>query len=238
MSFIFSFLFIFIFPAYFIQDDHQLYASETFAYDENTAVFSGRISKLNLAAGVIRVKTSFKNMKFLNVLDRIEFWNPTHHLHRCAGRIQARSNDYLLYKIDKINECMKGVYFTTGSYLLNYSPDLEKNLATALQLMEILQKKRLALEGKKKRTQNDLNAFMERIDLLNQRYEILRQKLNLEWQSELHLLEEDKSKKLVDFKRLEARLNELEHKMEVYRVYDQNLVEDRWSLDPNLYIKK
>jgi hypothetical protein len=68
--------------------------------------------------------------------------------------------------------------------------------------------------------------------------EILRQKLEIEWQKELALLEEDKARTYAEFKNSEARLNEIETKLEAYRIEDHNLKLDRWSLDPALYIRK
>ena len=49
---------------------------------------------------------------------------------------------------------------------------------------------------------------------------------------------EDKTKSYMTYKHTQSRLNELEHKLQQYRVHDENLTEDRWSLDPKLYFKK
>ena len=42
----------------------------------------------------------------------------------------------------------------------------------------------------------------------------------------------------MSYKHSQARLSELEHKLQKYRIEDENLKEDRWSLDPKLYFKK
>ena len=94
------------------------------------------------------------------------------------------------------------------------------------------------MKAKKDRHQKELTGHVEKVDGVNKRYEILRQKLEIEWQKELSALEEDKSRSFTEFKNSEARLNEIDTKLETYRVEDHNLKLDRWSLDPALYIKK
>ena len=76
------------------------------------------------------------------------------------------------------------------------------------------------------------------MDVVNKRYAVLRQKLELEWQKELSDLEEDKLRSFQGYQTTETHLNELEYKLQQYRVRDENMVIDRWSLDPKLYYKK
>jgi len=206
--------------------------------DEDSYVFSGRVSRLSRETGLIRIKIDFENMKYINRKDRLDFWNQTHPKSKCSSVVQARSNEYLLIKVLDIKRCLRKVGVSTGAYLHLSSEDFMKNLKTGKELIKILMRKRLALSGMKKRYENDLNAYIEKMNQLNKRYEVLRQKMEIEWQKELADLKEDQSKKFVEFKNVEQRLNQLDHKLQVYKVEDQNLVEDRWSLDPELYYKK
>ena len=130
------------------------------------------------------------------------------------------------------------MHVTTGSYLHFWSQDLENNIKTAHELVEILLKKRMALLAKKRRHQRDLDAHAEKVDAINKRYELLRLKLEAEWQKELGDQEEDRADSLVSFKQAETRLNEVESKLESYRIHEHNFTVDRWSLDPELYIHK
>jgi chromosome segregation ATPase len=132
----------------------------------------------------------------------------------------------------------KRVHFTTGTFLHFRSEDLLENVKIAKELIEILQKKRFAMEAKKERHQRDLSGHVEKVDAVNKRYEVLRQKLEIEWQKELSSLEEDKARTFLEFKNAEARLNEIDYKLEAYRIEDHNLKLDRWSLDPSLYLRK
>jgi hypothetical protein len=212
--------------------------TSNFVKDENGHRFSGRISRLNVVAKLARVRSDFANIKFLNRKDRLEFWNETYPDQRCAALVEGRTNDYLLLNIPDYDNCIRKVHFTTGSYLHFESPDLERTVVIARELVEILLKKRLAMKARKDRHEKELGGFVEKMDAVNQRYEILRQKLEIEWQKELTAINEDKIKTFNEFKNSEARLNELDTKLEAYRIEDHNLKLDRWSLDPALFIKK
>ena len=62
--------------------------------------------------------------------------------------------------------------------------------------------------------------------------------MEIEWKKELELLEEDKIASQREYNGLKIRLDEIDYKMEKYRVHDENLVQDRWALDPRLHYKK
>jgi hypothetical protein len=202
------------------------------------ATFPGRVSRLNATAQLMRVRVDFKNAKFLNKNDRVEFWNETYPSQKCMAKVEARSTEYLLFRVPEYELCINRVHLTTGAYLHFWSQDLENNLKTAHELVEVLLKKRMALLSKKRRYQRDLDGHVEKVEAINRRYEILRQKLEAEWQKELSDQEEDKADYLVAYKQAETRLNELESKLESYRIHETNFTVDRWSLDPDLYIHK
>ncbi|MCO4754258.1 MAG: hypothetical protein KC478_07235 [Bacteriovoracaceae bacterium] len=206
--------------------------------DASSAMFSGRVSLINKDAKLMRVKIDFANARYLKSRDRVEFWNETYPEKKCLSYVEGRSSEYLLVKIPQYTNCVSNVHLTVGTYLRLYSQDLESSLKVGADLVDILLKKRLALRARLLRHQKALDGFVEKVDALNKRYEVLRQKLEIEWQQELAALEEDKTENYMSYKHSQARLNELEHKLQKYRIEDQNLVEDRWSLDPKLYFKK
>lgn len=205
---------------------------------EDTVIFPGRVSKINPAARLVRIRINFENSKFISKNNRIEIWNESLPEKKCLAYAEGRTSDYLLVRIPKFDQCSKTVYLSVGSYIHMYSPDLEKNLVTAIELNEILHRKRTALGARLQRHKRDVNGYEVKIDVVNKRYEVLKQKLELEWQNELLALEEDKTRSYKNYKKTQAQLHELEYKMQQYRVRDQNMIEDRWSLDPKLYYKK
>lgn len=202
------------------------------------ATFSARISKINKTAKLMRLKIDFANSKYLQAGNKVEFWNASYPSKKCSAFVEAKSPEYLLLKVPLYKDCVARAYLTVGTYLRLHSEDLEENLSTGRDLVDILLKKRLALRSRMLRHQKETAAYLEKMDALNKRYEVLRQKLELEWQRELSALEEDKTESYMRYKHSQARLNELEHKLQRYRVEDESLVEDRWSLDPKLYYKK
>lgn len=205
---------------------------------ESGSHFAGRVSRTNPTASLMRIRTDYANVKFLRYRDRVDFWNESYPDLRCLAYVEGRTNDYLLLRVSTYAACMRKVHFTTGSYLHFESVDMDQTLVTVKELVEILLKKRLAMQSKKERHKRDLEGHVERVDTVNKRYEILRQKLEIEWNKELAALEEDKAVIFTEFKNSEARLNEIDTKLEAYKIEDHNLKLDRWSLDPALYIKK
>lgn len=206
--------------------------------DEDTTNFSGRISRLNRVAKMARIKIDFANAKYLRKKDRVEFWNETYPEKRCIAYLEGRTNEYLLVRVPMFDLCITKVHIAVGSYIHMYSPDLESSLKIGKDLVGILLKKKMALKARLSRYKKEVDGFVEKMDAVNKRYEVLRQKLEIEWQKELSSLEDDKTKQYMGYKHTQSRLNELEHKLQKYKVHDENLSEDRWSLDPKLYYKK
>lgn len=205
---------------------------------EDIATFSGRISRINFKADLMRVKIDFGNVKYLNSKDKVEFYDERDSQKRCKGYLVGKSNEYLLFKVPSINFCKTKVFLSVGAYLKFYSVDLFNNIKMGKSLIDILLKKRLALSGKLLREQKELDSFIEKVNGINARYQILRDKLEAEWRDQIASLEEDKVTSLRNYKDLERRIDDLDMKLERYRVEDQNLKLDRWALDPRLYYKK
>ena len=201
-------------------------------------IFSGRVSKINNRAELIRIKVDFVNSKYLNKGDQVEIWSEQNTKTHCKASIVGKSNDYILLKILNLNFCRRFFLIAPGSYLKLFGQDLVNNLKTGRELVKILLKKRLALKGKLSRSQRELNKHIEKIDGANKRYETLRAQLEREWRDELAALEEDKLTILRDYKQLELDVVDIENKLEKYRIEDTNLKLDRWALDSRLYYKK
>jgi hypothetical protein len=203
-----------------------------------TGHFAGRISRISENAGLLRVKVDFENFKYINVKDRVEFYSEMDPNKKCLSFVESRSSEYMLLKIPEYGECVKKVFLTVGSYVHLYSPDLQNSIRVGEELVKILLKKRLALDARMVRLQKELDIHPDKVEAVNKRYEILKQKMELEWFKELSALEEDKTKTFKDFKQTEARKDEVDHKLQVYKVKDSNFTKDRWSLDPELYVEK
>jgi len=200
--------------------------------------FSGRVSKINKEASLIRVKVSFANVKYLNKKDKVVFWDQRTEGRRCKAYIAGRSSNYLLLKIPNFEFCFETLFLGNGAYLNLFSQDLVNNIKMGREVMELLVKKRLAINGKIHTHEKELNSHIERVDSVNYKFKLLRDKLENEWRRELAALEEDRVASLRNFKGLQIRLHEIDHKLQKYKIEDQNLMTDRWSLDPRLYFKK
>ncbi|MBY0413124.1 MAG: hypothetical protein K2Q18_03115 [Bdellovibrionales bacterium] len=200
--------------------------------------FSGRISKINRDISVVRIKVDFDNVKYINVKDKIEFWDEKNSTLKCKGYVLGRTSDYLLLRLPDITYCERSLLFTTGAYFKFFSEDLKNNVSMGREVVSILLKKRMAVQGQLEARNKELTVHMERVNAINARYQTLREKLDQEWQKEIHGLDEDRTFSLRSYKDLERRRDEIDQKLEQYKLKDENLTLDRWSLDSNLYFKK
>ncbi|MBL6990914.1 MAG: hypothetical protein ISR65_14105 [Bacteriovoracaceae bacterium] len=201
-------------------------------------VFSGRVSKLNMKASFVRVKVDFNNMKYINKHDVIEIFHGINDSVRCKSYVFGKTSEYLLLKVSDINFCFNNVGINLGGYLRFYSEDLVNNLKVGKELFALLLKKRLAVQSLMHKYKKELEAHVEKAGAVNDRYNILQDKLRGEWEHELLLLEEDRSNAFMKFSKLEAELIDLDHKMEQYRIDEDNLAVDRWALDSKQYYRK
>jgi hypothetical protein len=206
--------------------------------DNKKGFFSGRVSKINRKASLVRMKIDFRNMRYLNKQDKVEFWEVHNNKLRCKGYIAGKSNDYLLIKVPDLTYCDEFVALNLGIYLHFYSQDLVNNLIMGEELVEILAKKHLAKKGQHSREKKKLDSHIEKVGVVNKRFQILRSKLEEEWRDEISDLEEDRLVTFKRFKDLEQELNDIQHKLEKYHISDENMVLDRWALDSNQYFRK
>tara|TARA_R110000868_G_scaffold153644_2_gene379128 strand:+ start:886 stop:1587 length:702 start_codon:yes stop_codon:yes gene_type:complete len=200
--------------------------------------FAGRISKINKSASLLRFKLDFENAKYLNKRDRVDFWDERNDKIRCKGYVVGKSSDYILVKVPEYEYCDRTLNIAVGAYIKFYSPDLVNNLKMGRELMDILLKKKMALNGKMSRTKKQLGSYIEKVEATNSRYQVLRDKLEAEWRESLALIEEDRLVSLRNYKDLEQRVDEINYKLEQYNIAEENFRTDRWSLDPRLYYKK
>lgn len=205
---------------------------------ETLGDFSGRISKINTQASLLRFRVEFENAKYLNKRDRVDFWDERNARLRCKGYIVGKSSDYILVRVPDYQYCDRTINVSVGAYIRFFSPDLVNNLKMGRELIDVLHKKKLALSGKMTRTKKELTSYIEKVEAVNGRYQLLREKLEAEWRENLALIEEDRLISLRNYKDVEQRLDEINYKIEQYSISEDNFRTDRWALDPRLYYKK
>lgn len=215
-----------------------LVSTSAFSALSEDGFFSGRISKINREISVVRIKVDFDNIKYINVKDKLEFWDEKNSTLKCKSYVIGRTSDYILLKLPDMKYCEQNLYFTTGAYFKFFSEDLKNNVSMGREVVGILIKKRMAVQGQMDVRNIEIQGHMDRVGSLNARYQTLREKLEQEWQKELHALDEDRTYSLRSYKDLERRRDEIDQKLEQYKLKDENLTLDRWSLDSNLYFKK
>ena len=207
-------------------------------YSTEKGQFSGWVSKVNQPAELIRFKVIFDNLKYLNKGDTLVFWNESKTKHKCQGYVIGKSVKYILVKVKDYTQCRRMVHLGVGSYTKFFSQDLLNNLKMGTELVKVLLKKHLALEGKLNRQSRNLESYMDKMSAVNSRYQVLREKLEKEWRDEVASLEEDRLNLVSEYERTKTRLDDVNFKLERYRISNDNFVLDRWSLDANEYVPR
>lgn len=201
-------------------------------YTTDQGEFSGWVSKLNPAAELVRFKVVFDNLKYINKGDSLIMWNESRTKQKCQGHIVAKSEKYILVKVKEYSVCTRQIHLAAGSYTKFFSQDLINNLRMGRELVKVLVKKHTALAGKLSRYKKNLDSYMDKMSAVNNRYQILRMKLEQEWRDEVAALEEDRLTLVTEYDRTKTRLDDVNYKLEKYRISDDNFMLDRWSLDP------
>jgi len=205
---------------------------------DDVGLFSGRVSSVSPQTSLVRFKVDFSNFRYLNKKDKVDFWlENTPHL-KCTGVIIGKSSEYMLVKVNEYDNCARISSLTMGAYLKFFSTDLMNNIKMGKELMEVLVKKRLALGGQAQRQKIELEKNIEKVSAVNDRYRVLREKLEAEWRDEVANVEEDRAATLKRYNDFLIQLQDVDAKIELYKISDQNLKEDRWSLDSRFYYKK
>lgn len=232
-------LFIWIFLGfYFLTGPALAIPNHSLSESSESGEFSGRISHTNSDAGLLRLKVDFDNVKYLNRKDRVELWDEGRLNAKCSAYVVGKSNNYLLLRAPQYRQCERTLKLPAGTYMRAYSQDLANNIKMGEELIGVLLKKRTALHGKLSREKQKIETYADKVEVVNNRYELLRQKLMTEWQKELGDLEEDQTAHLRNFENIKTRLDQVDKKLERYHIEDKNLETDRWALDPKLYTEK
>lgn len=215
------------------------FASITSAKD--LSQFNGRIQAADFETGFVKVRLEFSNSRFLRKGNYIYLWAPDVNYtdtNSCAGSIIGKSPNYLLLRLKEIKKCKMLINFTPGQSISLKSEDLSQNIIVAKELKTILNKKRLALTSRVQTLKDLIDSHPERLNAINKKYESLIDQLNLEWKKSIQKIEQENIYNLQEFKNFAMRLDEVDFKLEKYRIEDDNFYTDRWSLDPSLYQKK
>ena len=202
------------------------------------ALFKGKIIRVASRGEWIRVQVDPKNAKFLNKSDGVEFWHEVNDGQRCKGHIMGRTEEYLLVGLVDKDICRKSMGLASGTYLKFYSEEMERNMTQALELRSILLKKKLVVGGRVRKLDKELSTHIERVAEVNERYDVLRKELESKWQGELQALEEDRLSLLQKHGDGQRDLDEIDLKLERYKIDEDVSSLDRWSLDSRLYYKR
>jgi len=193
--------------------------------------FKARLYSVKKEVGLLKFRTDFSNGRFLTPGSSVMFRTNINNDFFCEGVIVSKSLNHFLLKVTHMENCVRYQNLSLGINADFQSQDLEKNVISAQELIKVLNKKRMALFGKLKRVKKRLATFVERVSATNTRYDTLMEKLEAERQEALLALESEKIMDIQNFKNFSSKLDEIDFKLEKYRIHETNNTDERWSLD-------
>jgi hypothetical protein len=193
--------------------------------------FKARLYSVKKEVNLLKFRVDFPNARFLTPGTEVKFRTNLSLGYFCEGVILSKSVNHILLKVPHMENCSRYQNLSQGINADFISADLEKNIISTRELIKVLNKKRMAIFGKLKRVKKRLTSFVERVSAANTRYDTLRHRLETERQEALLALESEKIMDIQNFKNFSSKLDEIDFKLEKYRIYDTNSVDEKWSLD-------
>ncbi len=201
------------------------------AFSKSLSNFNARLFSNSEKTGLLKFRTDFSNQRFITPGIKVKFRTNKNLDYYCEAVVLSKTARHFLLRLTHKKKCYKYQNMSNGVEGEFVSVDFERNIETTNELVRILNKKRMAIYGKLKVTKKRLDSFLERTNSVNARYDTLRDKLEVERQEALNYLESERLLDVQNYKNYTARLDEIDFKLERYKVEDSNSVDQRWSLD-------
>lgn len=197
------------------------------------ALFAGRVARIDREAGTVRFDLAFNHAAYLVRKDRVEFFNEGSRFPRCRGVVVGKGRGTALVKVERMPRCAASVNLARGARLGFRSADLAENVRRGRELVRVLLRKRLAVSGMAMRARRAMESHIEKVEAVNGRYDVLRRKLEAEWQERIHGLEEDRLAEEARYEGLVRELDGIDAKLGMYRI-DDEAPSPPWALDPGV----
>lgn len=205
---------------------------QTFDYSR----FSGRVTDRDAAGSIIKVSSETKNVRFFHAGDQVEFKIQAQKSKEyCQGYVRSIEENYFVMFVKDIGPCYNNIdYFRRGTALNMHSIRLSERVKEASIY-------RSSLINKKK-------DYMEQLNRINQNiwtFEERKIQLAADYDRKVLEIEKDKQKAVGELldkknddirlqKELIARLDNIDHEFDFYRIDREQLLFDRWHLDHDL----
>lgn len=196
----------------------------------NPIIFNGKVHSFSENGGTLKIISSYENQKFLKSGDEISLSREKNVNGYCDAKLVSKSTQLLLLKLADYQKCKNYNGLVVGDELYLKSEDLAVNMEVAQTLIEVLLKKKLALEGLKNQVAYKLKSKSSRETQVNIKYDILKTELEQKKQNELEQLQREFQKEEEASRDLETRLNEVYSKLELYKIESPQIQEDRWAI--------
>lgn len=200
--------------------------------------FRGRVTDRNKTSSIIKVSSSYGNIKFFHAGDEVDFILPTKPKKEntfCKGWVRQIEKGYFVLFVENLSPCwVKKASFRRGTMLSFYSSILAKRIRTAsAHRAQLIRRREDSLQQL-----NEINHFLrtydQQKDLIVAEYEKKILAIHKDREDELNGLVLRKRDHIGDQEELNKRLDRLDRDISFYRVEAIQRGPNRWSLDHSL----
>lgn len=188
--------------------------------------FSGKIVKNHQDKGMVRISSWSENLKFFRSGHRLHFWRRGMKSSDCQAVVLKHFRRELLVAVDEYARCSKALLLSEGTSLIFMSDDLSQTLYESKDLIHLLLKKRSAQIYRQGEINQKLKTHPQKVLAVNERFRILKEKLEKEWQEELYALEQDRVQQVEQRENINLKIGQIERELEENRYIDPSLEQD------------
>lgn len=202
----------------------------------NYARFMGRVTDRDDSLKVFKIQVENNNAKFFKPGDQLTFGINRHDdKARCEASVQAVEDYYFTIKVSQLSQCWDSdKYFPRGMQLNFNAPKLaQRVLEASMHRTQLVEKKEDFLKQL-----SEINHFLWT-------YHQQKMQVASDYDRQINELQKQKRQALDNLTlrrvegvelqaQLKAKLNELDHTLEHYRVDRSEYLMDRWNMDQDL----
>lgn len=199
--------------------------------------FTGRVTDRDKSTNILKISSENKNIKFFRAGDLVSFTVASRDSNFCKGYVRNVEENFFVIYVKDIYSCWEDTdYFRRGSLLRFQSNQLSLRVREASKHRIILLKRKRDFF----RQLNDVNHFVWSYDqqkvLTASDYDLKIVEIEKGKQKALEMLISKKKDQIRIQKELIRRLDELDEKLDHYRIERDDMLVDRWHLDHDLGI--
>ena len=221
---------------YELADSYDLDKSSFYQKGRDYGQFEGRVSDRDQASSILKVQSENENIKFFKAGDKVHFkvqQNPNKDF--CQGHIRAVGPEFFTMYVKNLYPCWnEGEYFRRGMILNFETSRLAERVQNASEYRLILLKRREDYFKQLNKVNHFIWSYKQQKVQLAAQYDKKIEELKKKKRRALEGLLSKKNDVASTQRELISQLDNLDEKLEFYRIENHSEEKNRWTKDHDL----